>query len=644
MTEEKKSKGLNGENSLNTSKKGESTMSTDEKEQKRISRREFVKGAAVGAAGVAAAGALASCTPEVIKETVEVPVEVIKEVPVEVIKEVVVNPLIPQKWDYEADVVIVGLGGAGASAAIEAHDKGAKVLVVEKQPYGDGYGHFSNSRMCGGIFHYPHPDGDRAARIQYLKAMMSGENLPWSLEGAQPHVSDEMAEMFADLMMESRDWLLSIDPDLDADNMPPGGWEGTPAFTMYPGAMESRYGYRVSARYKEYSLSDPDRLADQSKHYKSAGEAWMWALIEEGIRKQRPEITLLYSTPAKRLIKQANGEIIGVIAESEGKEIACKARKAVILCAGGLEYSVAMRRAFLEGEGVRGYGFYGSPDNRGEGIRMAEAVGAALAKPAKCASRFEPAAPSGRAWDECGLKQGLSNTFSRPGNIVIDNIGNRFIDEYLAVDGTRPYRYQSYKEVVRYNLMRMCYTRQPSWQICDETVRAARRLVGGRCVSTNNPRLHVPWAEDNLDAIEKGWVLKGDTIEELAAKIKAYDENRNLMEVETLVETVNNWNSYCAAGEDLEFGRRPDTMGPIDTPPFYALPLYPGGSNTKGGIDADAQRRVLDWDYKPIPRLYAAGEIASVFKFVYQGGGNVTECMVCGRAAGRNAAKETNWS
>ena len=608
-------------------------------EEKKLSRRDFVKGAAAGAAAVAGAGFLAGCGSQAQQPTA------VPEggAPAEVVTEVVVNPMIPQKWDYEADVVIVGLGGAGASAAIEAHDKGAKVLVLEKQPYQDGYGHFSNSRMCGGIFHYPHPDGDRAARVEYLKAMMSGENLPWSLEGAQPHVSDEMAEMFADLIMESRDWLLSIDPDLDAENMPPGGWEGGPAFPMYPGAEESRYGYRVSVRYKETAMADKDPHADQDKSHKSAGEAWHWALVEEGIRKQRPEITLLYDTPGKRLIQNEKGEILGVIGESEGKEIACKAKKGVILCAGGLEYSVAMRRSFLEGEGVKGYGFYGSPDNRGEGIAMAMAVGAALAKPAKCASRFEPAAPYGRAWDECGLKQGLSQTFQRPGNIVVDNMGNRFIDEYIAVDGTRPYRYQSYKEVVKYDLMKMCYTRQPCWQICDETVRSSGRVVGGRCVSTNNPRLAVPWADDNLDAIERGWVLKGDTIEELAEKIKAYDENRNLMEVETLVKTIEDWNSYCAAGEDLQFSRNPETMGPIETPPFYAFPLYPGGSNTKGGIDADAQRRVLDWEYKPIPRLYAAGEIASVFKFVYQGGGNVTECMVCGRQAGRNAAAETPW-
>ncbi|MDD4729920.1 MAG: FAD-binding protein, partial [Dysgonamonadaceae bacterium] len=85
------------------------------------------------------------------------------------------------------------------------------------------------------------------------------------------------------------------------------------------------------------------------------------------------------------------------------------------------------------------------------------------------------------------------------------------------------------------------------------------------------------------------------------------------------------------------------TMGVIRKPPFYAMKLYPGGPNTKGGINADAKRRVLDWDGNPINRLFTAGEISSVFKFAYQAGGNLTECIVCGRVAGKNAAAMPRW-
>ena len=127
----------------------------------------------------------------------------------------------------------------------------------------------------------------------------------------------------------------------------------------------------------------------------------------------------------------------------------------------------------------------------------------------------------------------------------------------------------------------------------------------------------VPWSKDNLDAIERGWILKADTLEELAEKIKADPENRDMITAEQLRQSVETFNAYCGAGEDKDFQRSIDTMAPVITPPFYAMKLYPGGPNTKGGVDANAKRQVLDWQGQPIKRLYTAGEISSVFKFTY---------------------------
>jgi succinate dehydrogenase/fumarate reductase flavoprotein subunit len=116
------------------------------------------------------------------------------------------------------------------------------------------------------------------------------------------------------------------------------------------------------------------------------------------------------------------------------------------------------------------------------------------------------------------------------------------------------------------------------------------------------------------------------------------------MDAAALAQAVETWNRFCAAGHDSDFEREPGTMGTVAEPPFYAIPLYPGGPNTKGGLRADAQRRVLDWEDRPIPRLYAVGEICSVFQFVYQGGGNLAEGIAFGRVAGRNAAAERPWA
>src|SRR3712207_2317252 len=95
---------------------------------------------------------------------------------------------------YEADVVVIGFGVAGGCAAIEARDHGAEVILLEKLPEG---GHYSNTRMSGGGYHSPDPDGDPEALRQYAKAMFSGDNLPGKLEGENPDFSDELADLWA---------------------------------------------------------------------------------------------------------------------------------------------------------------------------------------------------------------------------------------------------------------------------------------------------------------------------------------------------------------------------------------------------------------------------------------------------------------
>jgi succinate dehydrogenase/fumarate reductase flavoprotein subunit len=112
------------------------------------------------------------------------------------------------------------------------------------------------------------------------------------------------------------------------------------------------------------------------------------------------------------------------------------------------------------------------------------------------------------------------------------------------------------------------------------------------------------------------------------------------MDAETLCKTVTRFNAFCANGVDEDFSRDKEFLGAVEQGPFYALPLFPGGPNTKGGLKANEKRQVMDWHGNVIPRLYAAGEIASAFKFVYQAGGNVGECIVFGRVAALNAVKE----
>jgi len=131
--------------------------------------------------------------------------------------------------------------------------------------------------------------------------------------------------------------------------------------------------------------------------------------------------------------------------------------------------------------------------------------------------------------------------------------------------------------------------------------------------------------------IEKGWILKGKMATELASKISV---NPQILE-----ETISRYNQYCRAGKDKDFDRPKEDLRPLELP-LYAIQLWPALINTQGGPRRDKESRVLDPEGKPIPRLYAAGELGSIWGYLYQGACNIGEALVFGRIAGRNAAAE----
>lgn len=566
--------------------------------EKKMKRRDFLKGALAGTGALALTGIGAGSS----------------------------EAAIPKKWDVDADVIILGFGGAGACAAIEAANAGARVLILEKQPQGKL---INNTRMSGGIYHSPDPSGDRQALKEYAKAMFSGENIPTKLEGEQPDVSDGLAEAWAKYSPENVDFLKKLDPAINTVAF--GRFSGA-AFPTFPGAKESKYQVFGSSFTKVANFNTPTMNAPKSQ--KMNGEAF-FTVLREGVEKRKARI--LWETPAKRLVVNDKGMVIGVVGRNKaGKDVVCRARRAVIITTGGYEYNLPMRRAFLEGPGVEGWAFYGTPDNTGDGIAMAMAVGAGLAKVGKAASRIITAVPIRHH----GLKMGLiTDTVGAANSIVVDNYGNRYASETLVT--TDPSRYFFYKEAVKFDILNLLYPRLPSWMIFDETLRAKTPLTS-MGISTAGFGL-VPWTKDNMDAIKRGWILQADTVEGLAEKIREHKENRKLMKPDNLAKTVSRFNEFSKKGVDEDFNRKGATLGMINKPPYYALPLYAGGPNTKGGIAANAKREVLDWEGKPIPRLFTAGEISSALKFVYQGGGNLTECIVMGRIAGMNAAALKPW-
>jgi succinate dehydrogenase/fumarate reductase flavoprotein subunit len=116
------------------------------------------------------------------------------------------------------------------------------------------------------------------------------------------------------------------------------------------------------------------------------------------------------------------------------------------------------------------------------------------------------------------------------------------------------------------------------------------------------------------------------------------------MTTEVLQNTIEEYNRFCDAKKDQKFDREPGSLAPIKKAPFYALKMYPGGPNTQGGPKRNEKSQVVDSSGDPIPHLYSAGELGSVYGFLYPtGGGNLAEMIAFGRLAGENAFAEKPW-
>ena len=208
-------------------------------------------------------------------------------------------------------------------------------------------------------------------------------------------------------------------------------------------AIEATDNGAKDAGYRWYTASYSGRAdadvptKDLPKAQKMNGEAF-FACLSTGIAKRN--IKVLYETPAQSLIKNDDGEIIGVVAVGPDKKtIRVKARRGVVLTSGGYEFSTTMRKAFLEGPGVEGWAFYGSPDNTGDGIEMAQAVGAGLMGAGKVNGRLIAGVPL----RSNGLKHGVvTDTAGSPNTILVDNSGDRYMDELMVATGNS--RYFSY--------------------------------------------------------------------------------------------------------------------------------------------------------------------------------------------------------
>ena len=497
-------------------------------------------------------------------------------------------------WDREVDFLVVGYGLAGEAAALEASDidPNAKILVVEKMSETLAGG---NSIASGQTFVVPAKDDVETFKT-YLKAMNEPNPIP-----------EEYVDWLANEFADQTKWI--------SGSMEAAGYE-----VGYVGGGPARWGSLVV----EFGDLPGANFKGASCHIREIGTpsfmpGGLWHGFNAAV-KQRENIEVSYETTALDLIQDPETKRVeGIIAkDSSGKEIRIKANKGVLLACGGFENNLEMQKNL---HGIDEAYTSGTPGNTGDGIAMLMRAGAKM-------WHMKNQTQSGGFW--LGLKVPdfestfiLNMTFKTGEYLQVDNESKRFYDE------SRDYHRQHMKAKEHGKYLDLPHDEAlPVHFIFDENFRQ-NNLVVSPWLSWPITTEGYKWSEDNSAEIEKGWIIKADTIEELAEKT-----NRD---PEALKKAIDEFNAMVDKGEDTEFGRDINKMAKIQTAPYYAVEIVPTLVATTGGAVRNTNSQVLDWNENIIPNLYEAGELGSYVSNLYQNGVFLSEAIASGRAAAQHA-------
>lgn len=342
-------------------------------------------------------------------------------------------------------------------------------------------------------------------------------------------------------------------------------------------------------------------------------------------------VEIRVSTPARHLLTDGSGKVTGAVVSSPNGDLQINASRGVVLAAGGFPHDVARRKElFPKTPTGREHWTLAPKETTGDGITMAQAVGA----------RFETDVESPAAWCPVSLvpyRSGRTGTFphimdrAKPGSIGVRRDGKRFVNEANG--------YYDYVE----GLINATPDGEPveAWQIADAAF--VRKFPLGMAKPLPVPL--IPY-------LRSGYLKKGNTLEELAAACG--------IDPQGLAATVAEFNDNARKGVDPHFDRGASEFNryggdPKNTPnpslralekgPFYAVRIVPGSFGTFAGLAADSRARVLDNHGKPISGLYVAGnDQASVMGGHYPAGGiNLGPALTFGYLAGRDLAKATHY-
>jgi succinate dehydrogenase/fumarate reductase flavoprotein subunit len=473
------------------------------------------------------------------------------------------------------DVVVVGFGGAGAVTALAAAEAGASVVVLEKATAGGG-----NSQEAGGsLRRIADPD----VAVSYFERLANGSTPTKSIEA------------FVDGVNPAIGWLAAHGLRVTESNGPWRDWHYPlvthDPFPNVPG--NEGLGTRVRI---------------ESGGPTHGGNA-LWAGLFEAACAARLDIR--YQSRATSLLMNESGRVMGVRADGPDGSAEHHARRGVVLTCGGFSGDPRMQRAYL-GQELPAFGFPGG--NAGDGIRLAEQARAEFWHMGAVAAVLGYRIP--------GYPSAFRHHVYNDAFIYVDQRAERFVNEVGLDNHAMPWAFR----VMDPDLPG--YPRIPGYLVFDESARNAGPVVKD---ALGHHRRDWKWSADNSVEIEKGWISRGKTPEELATELS--------LPAATLAETVAAYNRDAAAGVDTRYGRPASMMRPLQ-PPYYGIALWPCLLNTQGGPRRTPDGRVIGLDGDPIPGLYSAGELGSIWAELYPGGGNLMECIVSGIAAGRSVAAE----
>ena len=546
--------------------------------------------------------------------------------------------------NVEVDVLVIGSGAGGLTAAITAHEHGGDVLVVEKT---DQYGGTS-ATSGGGIWipcnHLMEGVGQsdtREAAMTYMKACIGDEvsedrmaafvdNAPKMLKFMEDkshvkYITTPYSDYFPDKPGGKDGWR-TLDPvpmnaaklgDELVNLRHPHPQTVFMGFTItIPEAQrlitkEKGYMWIIIKQWLSYKLDLPMRMKTKRHRRLTAGNALIGMCRRTMMER---DIPIWLNSPMTSLV-EADGKITGAIVERDGQKIKVTAKRGVILSAGGFESNPEMRAKYLKGPTDTKWS--ATPGtNTGDAHKAAADIGAKLTL------------MNGAWWGPSVQVPGTDRSMvmfaerSLPGVYIVNETGQRYLNEGSSYDVVGS-QMQAHPET--------------SWVVFDATARH-KYAIGPLMPGSIKP-------DKKTSKRVMSIIHKADSLEELAKLIN--------VDVQGLVETGEKVTAYAETGEDLDFrkggtaydryyGDRTVTpnpcLGPLDKPPFYAFRATPGDIGTKGGVDVDVSARALTESGAPIAGLYAIGNTSSsVMGHTYPGAGSTLgPAMTFGYVAARH--------